>query len=271
MAYAAPGSTWGRHGSMCAAGAASGNLETVTPGNGDDLLRHLPRDGTAASLSLCCGRAPGLTEPDRVVREFKRRIGDTDPMMVGCRPCGRRTLSHGSSGGCDGRPSATGGPAGAGGGHPSGELGAVQAGAARSGGSRWPHGPVIRPVLAGSCGGPMTLRGNGGCPVGATIAGVYDFGGGTFDAAVAAKTATGFDLVGHPRGWSSWRHRLRRGGVPARARGHARRLRQLHDHLARCRWRRCIRRQRTRPAGVSYTRRSSPGCAAVAGRSRSPR
>uniref|UniRef100_UPI00131A4CF9 Hsp70 family protein n=1 Tax=Pseudonocardia dioxanivorans TaxID=240495 RepID=UPI00131A4CF9 len=138
-----------------------------------------------------------LTDPDRVVREFKRRVGDPTPLVVGGAPW------------------------------PAEELAArlvawiVQQVAAREGGpadriavthpAAW--GNHKKDLLAGALSrhglevvflaepeaAALHYASAERVEPGSTIA-VYDLGGGTFDAAVVRKAASGFGLLGRPEG-----------------------------------------------------------------------
>jgi outer membrane protein assembly factor BamB/actin-like ATPase involved in cell morphogenesis len=140
----------------------------------------------------------GLTEPGRLAREFKRRIGDPVPIMLGGSPYSAHALTarllrqvvdtvtqmH------EGPPEkvvVT---------HP----------------ANW--GPYKRELLQQAVKlaevSGVTLRsepeaaavryaGTEHVAAGETVA-VYDLGGGTFDAAVLRKTADGFELLGEPEG-----------------------------------------------------------------------
>ncbi len=141
----------------------------------------------------------GLTEPHRVAREFKRRLGDTTPILLGGTPYSAEALS--------------------------GRLlrSMVDEVAAREGGqpsaicvshpANW--GPyktdlLRQAVRMADLDVPVTLitepeaaaifyAHQQRMPASAVVA-VYDLGGGTFDAAVLRKTGTGFDLLGRPEG-----------------------------------------------------------------------
>ena len=142
----------------------------------------------------------GGADPSRVVREFKRRIGDSVPLVVGGSPFSAQALSA--------------------------RLLAWVVGVAtqRQGGppehvcvtypANW--GPFKRDLL-GQAIEMAGLRGTGTStctePEAAAIAyasrdrvaegarvAVYDLGGGTFDAAVLAREGAGFRLVGSPEG-----------------------------------------------------------------------
>ena len=142
----------------------------------------------------------GAADPSRVVREFKRRIGDSVPLVVGGSPFSAQALSA--------------------------RLLAWVVGVAtqRQGGppehvcvtypANW--GPFKRDLL-GQAIEMAGLRGTGTStctePEAAAIAyasrdrvaegarvAVYDLGGGTFDAAVLAREGSGFRLVGSPEG-----------------------------------------------------------------------
>ncbi|MGH4010699.1 MAG: Hsp70 family protein, partial [Pseudonocardiaceae bacterium] len=140
-----------------------------------------------------------LTDPDRVVREFKRRIGDDTPLLVGGKPYAAHDLAAmmvrwvvdrviEREGGAPDRIAIT---------HPAG----------------W--GPYKKDLLSRALGavglGDLTFLAEPEAAavsyaaqerveVGATIA-VYDLGGGTFDAAVVRKTGAGsFALLGSADG-----------------------------------------------------------------------
>ncbi|MEY2475578.1 MAG: hypothetical protein QOG87_893 [Actinomycetota bacterium] len=140
----------------------------------------------------------GLTEPDRVVREFKRRFGDPTPILVGGTPYAADGLMAKML------------------------RWVVDTVAAREGGppdavvvthpANW--GPYKLDLLAQAVrladvgeavvisepeAAAISYAGNERMQVGETIA-VYDLGGGTFDAAVLRKTADGFEVLGRPDG-----------------------------------------------------------------------
>ena len=159
----------------------------------------------------------GGADPSRVVREFKRRIGDSVPLVVGGSPFSAQALTA--------------------------RLLAWVVGVAtqRQGGppehvcvtypANW--GPFKRDLL-GQAIEMAGLRGTGTStctePEAAAIAyasrdrvaegarvAVYDLGGGTFDAAVLAREGVGLPAGGVAGGGRApGRDRLRRGGVPAR-------------------------------------------------------
>ena len=141
----------------------------------------------------------GVTEPHRVAREFKRRLGDTTPILLGGVPCSAEALTARLL------------------------RSVVDEVAAREGGApdkiclchpaNW--GPykidlltqVVRlsgldqPVMFASepHAAAVFYAQQQRIEPGAVVA-VYDLGGGTFDAAVLRKTSTGFDILGQPEG-----------------------------------------------------------------------
>jgi molecular chaperone DnaK len=138
-----------------------------------------------------------LTDPDRVVREFKRRIGDPTPVMVASRPWAPQDLSAWlvrwvvdrvaeREGGPAERIAVT---------HPAAwgqhkkEL--LSTALANQG--------LTVTFLAEPQAAAMSYAANERVSAGSTIA-VYDFGGGTFDAAVVRKGDTDFRMVGRPEG-----------------------------------------------------------------------
>jgi actin-like ATPase involved in cell morphogenesis len=175
---------------------------------GADVVTLGARSATVASVmyladdgSVLVGEAAerrALTDPDRVVREFKRRIGDEIPLMIGGRPyqaheLGARMirwvvdLVTEREGGPPRRIAVT---------HPA---------------SWGPHkkdllGRALRDVglsvtfLAEPQAAAVSYASAERVDPGSTVA-VYDLGGGTFDAAVVRKTPSGgFELLGQPEG-----------------------------------------------------------------------
>ena len=140
----------------------------------------------------------GLSQPDRVVREFKRRIGDTVPILVAGRPFSpqaltSRLLQHVVSTATE-------------------RMGEPPEQVVLTHPANWgPYKLELLDQVARMAGVERLVR----CPeplaaaaqyasqtrveVGDTIA-VYDLGGGTFDACVLQKTLTGFALLGTPEG-----------------------------------------------------------------------
>jgi molecular chaperone DnaK len=141
----------------------------------------------------------GLTEPQRLAREFKRRLGDTTPILLGGSPYSAEALMARLL------------------------RWTVDEVATREGGqpsrlcichpANW--GPYKRELLTNAVrmadiDVPTTFVTEPEAAAvfyaqqqrvepGATVA-VYDLGGGTFDAAVLRKTAHGFELLGQPEG-----------------------------------------------------------------------
>ncbi|WP_214406543.1 Hsp70 family protein [Pseudonocardia lacus] len=152
--------------------------------------------------SMVCGdpaQRRAVTDPRRVVREFKRRIGDGTPLVVGGHPVPAETVAArfvawtlatvaDREGGPADRVALT---------HPA-EWGPHKREALA--GALAAHG--VTDVLfltepeAAAIGYASTAR----VDVGGTVA-VYDLGGGTFDAAVVRKLADGrWESVGQPTG-----------------------------------------------------------------------
>jgi actin-like ATPase involved in cell morphogenesis len=188
--------------------AASVSRATERSASGAEVVTLGARSATVASVmyladdgSILVGEAAerrALTDPDRVVREFKRRIGDEIPLMIAGRP------------------------------YPAHELGArmirwvVDLVSEREGGpprriavthpASWGSykkdllGRALRDVgltvtfLAEPQAAAVSYASAERVDPGSTVA-VYDLGGGTFDAAVVRKTGTGgFELLGQPEG-----------------------------------------------------------------------
>jgi actin-like ATPase involved in cell morphogenesis len=141
----------------------------------------------------------GLTEPHRVAREFKRRMGDSTPILLGGVPQSAEALaSRLLRAVVDQVVSREGGP-------PSSICVSYPA--------NW--GPykadlMRQAVRMADPGGSITYTTEPEAAAvsyaqqqrlepGAVVA-VYDLGGGTFDAAVLRKTGIGFDILGQPEG-----------------------------------------------------------------------
>jgi actin-like ATPase involved in cell morphogenesis len=172
--------------------------EVVTLGTRNAMVPsvlYLPPDGTVVIGEAAERRA--LTDPDRVVREFKRRIGDPTPVVVGGRPWAPEELSARLVRWVvDQVAEREGGPATA---------------IAVTHPASW--GTHKKELLARALGGQgltvtflaepqaaaLDYAAAERVPPGSTIA-VYDLGGGTFDAAVVRKGDTGFGLLGRPEG-----------------------------------------------------------------------
>ncbi|QJY46339.1 Hsp70 family protein [Pseudonocardia broussonetiae] len=180
--------------------------------DGQERPEVLPLGGVSSSVASVVFRAPdgslvlgepaqrrALTEPRRVAREFKRRIGDDTPMVVGGEPmtaadlCARFVAwvvdeAARREGGAAESIAVT---------HPV-EWGehkrAVFAAALAAHGLG--HVAFLTEPQAAAVGYASTERIEPGGAVG-----VYDLGGGTFDAAVVRKLPDGgFALLGHPTG-----------------------------------------------------------------------
>ncbi|HXV94506.1 MAG TPA: Hsp70 family protein [Pseudonocardia sp.] len=178
-------------------GARPGEIEVVSLGDRASAVPSvlfLAPDGSFLVGEHAERRA--VTDPDRVVREFKRRIGDPTPVVVAGQPWSAQDLSARvvrwvvdrvaeREGGSAARIAVT---------HP----------------ASW--GAHKKELLAGALAGQglsvtflaepqaaaLHYAAHERVEPGSTIA-VYDLGGGTFDAAVVRKDA-GFQLLGRPEG-----------------------------------------------------------------------
>jgi molecular chaperone DnaK len=141
----------------------------------------------------------GLSEPHRVAREFKRRLGDTTPILLGGVPYSAEALmARLLRSVVDAVAAREGGPAAAVCvSHPA-NWGPYKTDllrqAVRLAGLEQPVSYTTEPEAAAA----FYARQQRIDP-GAVVA-VYDLGGGTFDAAVLRKTATGFEILGQPEG-----------------------------------------------------------------------
>ncbi|QJY46987.1 Hsp70 family protein [Pseudonocardia broussonetiae] len=179
-------------------GARPGEIEIVNLGDRSSSIPSVFYAGTDGSVLV--GEAAerrALTDPARVVREFKRRIGDPTPLVVAGVPWSPQELSARvvrwvvdrvgeREGGPAARIAVT---------HP----------------ASW--GPLKKELLGGALAGQgmqvsflaepqaaaLHYASAERLESGSTIA-VYDLGGGTFDAAVVHKGPQGFGTVGRPEG-----------------------------------------------------------------------
>ncbi|HET9649818.1 MAG TPA: Hsp70 family protein [Microlunatus sp.] len=188
-------------GTTFTAAAVANGMPPTMVGLGNRALQIPSVVFVAEDGSMVFGEAAerrGQAQPDRVVREFKRRIGDTVPILVAGTPyspqsLAARLLAHvlATAGErMSGPPEevvlthpANWGPF---------KLELLDQVARLAGVERWVRCP--EPLAAATQYAAQTR-----VAVGDTIA-VYDLGGGTFDACVLEKTATGFALLGVPEG-----------------------------------------------------------------------
>ncbi len=154
-----------------------------------------------ADESILTGEAAsrrGATEPGRVAREFKRRVGDTTPLFLGGSPYSAEALmAKLLRWVVDEVASREGGPADA---------------IAICHPANW--GPYKKDLLsqavrlADLAGAELVTEPEAAAIHYASqerlepgdVVAVYDLGGGTFDAAILRKTATGFEILGEPEG-----------------------------------------------------------------------
>lgn len=141
-----------------------------------------------------------LSEPERVAREFKRRLGDTTPILVGGSPYSAEALSARLLRSVldEIRTREGGDPAGVAVTHPA-NWGPYKVDLLRQG-LRLADLDADEVVLvseseAAAISYASTERVEPG-----QIVAVYDLGGGTFDAAVLRRTAEGFEILGRPEG-----------------------------------------------------------------------
>jgi molecular chaperone DnaK len=182
-----------------AAIARDGHAEAVTLGSRNvavPSVAYLSTDGRVVVGEPAARRA--VTEPRRVAREFKRRIGDPTPLLLGGTPIAAEMLAARSLAWVVTQVSTTEGapPASLAVTHPANwgpyKLDLLRQ-AIRHVGLRVHHF-VPEPVAAAT-----TYAAQRGLAAGAVVA-VYDLGGGTFDAALVRAEESGFRLVGTPDG-----------------------------------------------------------------------
>jgi actin-like ATPase involved in cell morphogenesis len=182
-----------------AAVCRDGRPEIVTLGNRTAAVPSviLLREDETILVGEAASRR-GVSQPDRVAREFKRRLGDTTPLFLGGVPYSAEAL-----------------------------MGKLMAWVAAEVASREGAAPDLVAISHPANWGPykidllrnavqladlgevvlltepqaaaVSYASQERVEVGSTVA-VYDLGGGTFDAAVLRKTAHGFEHLGHPEG-----------------------------------------------------------------------
>src|SRR5437763_8782650 len=171
--------------------ASLGNRAATIPS-----VLFLREDGSVLVGDAADRRA--VSDPDRVAREFKRRLGDSTPLLLGGTPYAAEALSAKLlrfvvdavtevEGGAPDHIGVT---------HP----------------ANW--GPYKTDLITQSTrmadldavtfltepeAAAIYYASNERVDVGAIVA-VYDLGGGTFDAAVVRKTESGFEILGQPEG-----------------------------------------------------------------------
>ncbi|MGH9049154.1 MAG: Hsp70 family protein, partial [Acidimicrobiia bacterium] len=182
-----------------AAVSRDGRVEIATLGNRSAAVPSvvlLRADETILTGDAASRR--GLTEPDRVAREFKRRIGDTTPIFLGGAPYSAETLMGKLLRWVvDEVARREGGPADATVvSHPA-NWGAYKKDlleqAIHQADLR--NARTITEPEAAAIHYAATERVDPG-----DVVAVYDLGGGTFDAAVLRKTTSGFEILGTPEG-----------------------------------------------------------------------
>jgi len=181
--------TWReRHAEIVSLGGRAAAIPSVL------LLRE---DGTYLTGDAASRRA--VLEPQRVAREFKRRLGDTIPILLGGTPVNAETLMarllrtvvdevSAREGGKPAKICVC---------HPA-NWGTYKidmlSTAIRASGLDVPVTFASEPEAAAAFYARQQRIEPG------SVVAVYDLGGGTFDAAVLRKTATGFEILGRPEG-----------------------------------------------------------------------
>jgi actin-like ATPase involved in cell morphogenesis len=181
-----------------AAIARDGRVEPATLGHGTTVPSVVFLDGSDGVVIGPAAQLRGSTDPSRVVREFKRRVGDPVPILVGDSPVSAERLMATVLGWvvtevatAEGEPPATLVVT-----HPA-NWGAYKRDLLRHAIRAVPlrvDQLVAEPVAAATS--YATRR---RLPLGTAVA-VYDLGGGTFDAAVVRSEPDGFRIVGQPDG-----------------------------------------------------------------------
>jgi actin-like ATPase involved in cell morphogenesis len=139
-----------------------------------------------------------VIEPQRIAREFKRRVGDPTPLFVGGAPYSAEALTALLLRAVVDRVivSENGTPAGIGISHPA-NWGAYKQDLLRQAIRRADLDDVV--LVSEPEAAAIHYTSQSRVEPNAVVA-VYDLGGGTFDAAVLRRTTTGWDILGEPEG-----------------------------------------------------------------------
>ncbi len=142
----------------------------------------------------------GATEPTRLARQFKRRVGDATPLVLGGTPYPAHLLmGHLLRSVVEAVAEREGSyPAGLAITHPA-NWGAYKQDLLRQSVEHAGFGPYPISYLSEPEAAAIHYASNERVGPGAAIA-VYDLGGGTFDATVLRRTADGFEILGRPEG-----------------------------------------------------------------------
>ena len=158
----------------------------------------LRQDETVLTGEAAVRRA--MTEPERVAREFKRRLGDTTPLIVGGSPYSAEALMarllqsvlsqvQEREGGAPSRVGIS---------HPANwgqyKLDLLHQAVRMAGIDEHIVTYLTEPEAAA-----LSYAAQERVEPGEVVA-VYDLGGGTFDAAILRRTAAGFEIIGKPEG-----------------------------------------------------------------------
>ena len=158
----------------------------------------LREDGEILTGDAAARRA--ASEPERVVREFKRRLGDPTPIIVGATPYSAEALSarlleaviaevERREAAAPSRIVIT---------HPANwgnyKRDLLEQAVQLAGFDRSKVGYITEPEAAA-----FAYAAQERVEPGEVVA-VYDLGGGTFDAAILRRTTSGFSIIGHPEG-----------------------------------------------------------------------
>jgi molecular chaperone DnaK len=183
----------------CAARSRDGRIDLVQLGHTSPLVPSVVsiRDDDAFLVGEAAERR-AITDPSRTVREFKRRLGDEAPYVIGGKPFGAEVLAaellgsivnqvQESEGGPARRIALT---------HPANygpfKLGKLRDAAARAGVAE----PLLVPEPVAAA---LSYADRERVPAGGYVL-VYDLGGGTFDVAVVQMNGDGPVVVGTPDG-----------------------------------------------------------------------
>jgi actin-like ATPase involved in cell morphogenesis len=182
-----------------AAVVRDGRAEMVTLGNRAAAVPSLLflREDESILVAEAAERR-GVAEPQRLAREFKRRVGDTTPIVLGPSPYSAERLSAQLLRWVvDEVARVEGGvPSAIAVGHPA-NWGAYKVDLMRQALSLAGIGDaylIAEPVAAAVQYASMERMETG------ELIAVYDLGGGTFDAAVLRRTDDGFEVLGQPQG-----------------------------------------------------------------------